>query len=83
MGSEVGARYIPSDSVPVATSKCRSMVFTLHIDQSLRIGGADVGPYNDGMGCPSPEEAVRNLPYSYLVYGREVCPSTGRKHLQG
>lgn len=28
-------------------------------------------------------ERLRSLNYSYCVYGKEICPSTGRPHLQG
>lgn len=29
------------------------------------------------------EEKLMNLDLRYLCYGREICPSTGKKHLQG
>lgn len=29
------------------------------------------------------EDFLQSLPYEYLCYGREVCPSSGKKHLQG
>ncbi|AXH77905.1 MAG: helicase [Violenivirus raptis] len=28
------------------------------------------------------EDFLKQLPYKYLCYGREVCPTSGRKHLQ-
>lgn len=28
-------------------------------------------------------EQIKALPYRYLVFGREICPDTGRPHLQG
>jgi len=29
------------------------------------------------------ETFLQGLPYEYLCYGRETCPTTGKKHLQG
>ena len=34
--------------------------------------------YTDG-----DEESIQDLQYRYLVYGYEICPTSGRKHLQG
>lgn len=29
------------------------------------------------------EDFLQSLPYKYLVYGKEICPDTGKQHLQG
>lgn len=32
---------------------------------------------------PELEQLIQRIPFDYLVYGHEVCPTTGRPHLQG
>eukprot|EP00481_Brizalina_sp_1-RS-2013_P002297 TRINITY_DN5_c0_g1_i7.p1 TRINITY_DN5_c0_g1~~TRINITY_DN5_c0_g1_i7.p1 ORF type:complete len:115 (-),score=3.19 TRINITY_DN5_c0_g1_i7:747-1091(-) len=29
------------------------------------------------------ESFLQGLPYEYLCYGKEICPDTGKQHLQG
>jgi hypothetical protein len=53
--------------------KYRGFIFTLFPDQVMPAG----------VVRPVAEELVKGLPYSYMVFGREVCPRTGKFHLQG
>lgn len=53
-----------------SNGRLRNFVFTLHL--------------KDGESYEDAENRVRNgVDAAYVIMGREVCPTTGRKHLQG
>jgi hypothetical protein len=51
----------------------RGYIFTIFPDQAMP----------DGVDRPDCEELLKGLPFSYMIFGREVCPRTGSFHLQG